>query len=161
MALRKRGNTYYWRPKVGGEEFPAISLRTNLKSQAQSMVAVMRRALRDKNPDLLCEAEREIVEKVFKNRVETFLPGFTRDGTDEGVRLVDACKMLFDHPDVKGKDQKDRGRNATTYRSRAKDAFLHLLEFFGPDRKMSSIKVADIESYRASRLEGGAASYHQ
>lgn len=157
MALKKRGNTYYWRRKVGGEEFHAISLRTNLKGQSQSMVAVIRRAIKDRNPHMLSEAERAIVEKVFRGRVDEFLPGFTSEDSDAGVTLFDACKMLFDHPEVKAKDKKDRGRNATTYRERAKDVFLNLLEYFKPERKMSSIKVADIEMYRAWRLDQEAA----
>ena len=78
MGLKKRGKIWYLRLKTGGEEFPALSLCTTKKTEAESIDAAIKLALKDRNPSILNDIERGVIQRILGDRIEEFLPGFNR-----------------------------------------------------------------------------------
>jgi len=65
------------------------------------------------------------------------------------ITLREALQAVID-------DQRTRGRKSIDATQRRID--LHVLPYFGPDRRMSTISGQDIESYRAFRMTEQKAS---
>jgi len=154
MGLRKRGKIWYLRLKADGEEFPALSLGTTKKTEAASIEAAIKIALKDRNPSILNEIERGVVQRILAERVEEFLPGFKRVGRhqrdEQDLTVHEACEMAY-------KDREVREKSAP-YRQRFKCSVFHLLEHLGSETPVKAIKVRDIMEYRYQRKEEQAAA---
>ncbi|MGO9116220.1 MAG: tyrosine-type recombinase/integrase [Desulfomonilaceae bacterium] len=154
MGLRKRGKIWYLRLKTGGEEFPALSLCTTKKTEAESIDVAIKLALKDRNPSILNDIERGVIQRILADRVEEFLPGFNRVGQAR-TEQVDGDLTLYEASEMVYRDPEEVHDKSKSYRERFKHCVFHLLYHLGSDTPLSSIKVKDVKKYRSKRGKKG------
>src|SRR5208283_3065723 len=146
MGLKKRGKIWYLRLKTGGEEFPALSLCTTKKTEAESMDAALGLALKDRKPSILDDIERWVIQRILGERIEEFLPGFNRV-RQAGAAQFDGDLTLYEASEMVYRDPEEVQDKSKSYRERYKDCIFHLLYHLGADTPLTSIKVKDVKKY--------------
>lgn len=154
MGLRKRGKIWYLRLKTGGREFPALSLSTTKKTEAESIHSAIKLALKDRNPSILNDIERGVVQRILTDRVEEFLPGFNRVREAKAAQL-NGDLTLYEASEMVYKDPEEVQDRSKSYRERFKNCVVHLLYHLGAETPLNSIKVRDVKKYRSKRGKNG------
>jgi integrase len=151
MGLKRRNGFWWVRFKRYGQEF-SVSTRTKEKRAAKNIDDAIALALRLGDHCSITDPEsREVAGRLFGDRIQEFLPGFTiqaTNRTEKSLTLWEACRICDSDPDVQAK--------GTRYRERLRQCFAHLIQKLGKESEASSIKIPDVKRYRNARLDEGA-----
>src|SRR5271157_190740 len=146
MAVMKRGKTYYLRMRIFGKEV-GVSTSANSKTEAKHIEAEIVRACRIGEYGTLDTVTREVCSRLFRNQgwqVPDVFSGLPKP-TDE-LTLWKGVELCIKHPEVRD----------TSNRERLQQCFVHLIEKWGKDFPVRSIKIPHIKQYRIDRLNEGA-----
>jgi len=150
MDVKKKGKTYYVRFRRGDGVELAASTRTQSKRVAVGIAGAIDRAVRTKDYASLDPEAREVAIRLFKERLEDFLPGLRRiNNYLQGMSLWQAMEYCLTYPEITAKSEE--------YKDRLKGCFCHLILKLGKDRNVQSIGIRDLEQYKSDRLKEDAA----
>lgn len=150
MDVKKKGKIWYVRFRQGDGLELAASTRTQLKREAVGIAGAIDRAVRTRDYAALDPEAREVAVRLFKDRLDDFLPGLRRiDNYERGMSLWEAMEYCLTYPEVTGKGEQ--------YRDRLKSSFCHLALKLGKDTNIQSIGIRALEQYKRDRLKEDAA----
>jgi integrase len=150
MDVKKKGKIYYVRFRQGDGVEVAASTRTQSKRVAVGIAGAIDRAVRTRDYASLDPEAREVAIRLFKDRLEDYLPGLRKvDNHERGMSLWEAMKYCLTYPEVTAKGKE--------YRDRLRGSFLHLAIKLGKDKNVRSICIRDLEQYKSERLKEDAA----
>lgn len=143
----RRGKAYHLKIKPFGHP---IWVRTmaETKQEARAIERAVLIALRVDDFRSLWPEARETCLRIYRNQEWTVPDDLVkkREEPKQELSLWDAAKIFFDYPSIKNAKAKER----YTY------ALSHVIEAWGKERPVKSIKVADVREYQANRLQSGA-----
>jgi integrase len=150
MDVKKKGKIYYVRFRQGDGVEVAASTRTQSKRVAVGIAGAIDRAVRTRDYASLDPEAREVAIRLFKDRLEDYLPGLRRmDSYQRGMSLWEAMQYCLTYPEVTAKGKE--------YRDRLRGCFCHLVLKLGKDKNIQSIGIRDLEQYKSERLKEEAA----
>ena len=143
--VRIRGKKWHLKFSLYGVEVGAPT-PARTKTEAEAIGQAIKRAVRIGNADHFDPVERDICLRIFKNRGWNPLPGLIIEDVEppkksKDVVLVEAIRMTLSDPEVL----------VSPNRERHIQAFAHIRDYFGDDRKVSAIWVPEIKEYIAFR----------
>ena len=143
--VRIRGKKWHLKFSLYGVEVGAPT-PARTKTEAEAIGQAIKRAVRIGNADHLDPVERDVCLRIFKNRGWDPLPGLIIEDVEppkksKDVVLVEAIRMTLSDPEVR----------VSPNRERHIQAFAHVRDYFGDDRKVSAIWVPEIKEYIAFR----------
>ncbi|MEW6140227.1 MAG: hypothetical protein AB1733_18540 [Thermodesulfobacteriota bacterium] len=146
MILR-RGKAWYLKIKPFGHPIWVRTL-AGTKQEAREIERAVLIALRVDDYRSLWPEAREVCLRIYENQGWTAPEDLVkkREEPKRELTLWDAAKIFFDYPTVRNAKAKER----YTY------ALGHIIEAWGKNRPLNSIKVADVRAYQAKRLQTGA-----
>ncbi len=150
MDVKKKGKIWYVRFRQGDGVELAASTRTQFKRVAVGIAGAIDRAVRTRDYASLDPEAREVAMRLFKDKLEDFLPGLRSvDNHERGMSLWEAMEYCMTYPEITAKSE--------DYRDRLKGCFCHLVLKLGKDRNIQSIGIRDLEQYKSERLKEDAA----
>ncbi len=150
MDVKKKGKIWYVRFRQGDGLELVASTRTQLKRVAVGIAGAIDRAVRTKDYASLDPETKEVAMRLFKDKLEDFLPGLRRvDNQQRGMSLWEATEYCLTYPEIKAKSDE--------YRNRLKGCFCHLILKLGRKINVQSIGIRDLEQYKRLRLKEDAA----
>jgi integrase len=147
MSVDKRGRVYHIRFRPFGPGLVTVSTNTEIKREAKRIERALLVACRAGDFTSLAPDEREVCTRMYRNQgmaVPSDLSSY--QGVKEELTFGRAILEFLDDPEI---------RDSQT-RKRYYFSFKRLLQKFGQERPVRSIRVLDLKRYRSERLKDGA-----
>jgi integrase len=120
---------------------------TSSKTEARDIERAVLMACRSGDYQHLDQMSRELCIRMFANQAWEMPPGLMIHQPKNEVNLWEAIKIFLSYDEVRYSQGRDR----------YEIALLNLVEYFGKDRSVKSIKVPDIKKFMFDRLNTGRA----
>jgi integrase len=149
-VVKKNGSYTAFLKPFPGEKRIGLKLDTTSKSEAQQIEAMILRACRTDNYDILDNASREACVRMFRNQGWQFpsTVEFEESTPKKGMTLWGALSLFLNYPEVR----------QSTNLERIEQAIVHVVSYFGKEFPIKDIWIPEIKGYQLERQRQGAAA---
>jgi hypothetical protein len=148
MAIAKRGKTFHIRFRPFGDEVIGLKTTARSKTEAKHLEMAILTACRSSDYRALDPLSREACVRMFRNQGWEIPPDLgPTEQVKEDLTLWKSMELFLKYPEIRNSGERERYQQC----------LVHLVDHFGKDRPVKSLRVPEIKGYTAERLEDGTA----
>ena len=147
MAVIKRGKVFHILFRPFDDKLVGIKTFTNSKNEAKAIERAILSACRSGDYSSLDTASRELCVRMFTNQNKGLPEGVLLQTPAEDLTLWGAAELFLKYPGIC--DAKARGRYEI--------ALMNIVDYFGKDSPIRSLRVPDVKRYMFDRIKAGSA----